>query len=111
MKITSEEVGSTIVVRVDVESLDAGNVADFKREMLAFTGGVVRVVMDLSLVQFVDSSGLGGILSCFRQVSAQGGSLVLCSMTKPVRTLFELVRMHRVLDIANTREEALSLLS
>lgn len=111
MRIVAEEVGNATVVLLDVESLDAGNVADFKREIGALTGGVIKVVMDLSPVQFVDSSGLGGILSCFRQVSAQGGSLVLCSMTKPVRTLFELVRMHRVLDIANTREEALSLLS
>jgi hypothetical protein len=32
-------------------------------------------------------------------------------MTKPVRTLFELVRMHRIFDIVNTREEALKLIA
>lgn len=111
MRVTAEVVGTAKVVLLNTESLDAGNVADFKREMGPHMEGSVKVVLDLSAVQFVDSSGLGAILSCFRQISGTGGSLVLCQLTRPVRTLFELVRMHRVFDIANTREEALSLLS
>ncbi len=111
MRVTSEPSGSATIVVLHGDSLDAGNVADFKREMAPHVEGAVKMIMDLSAVQFVDSSGLGGILSCLRQISGQGGALVLCSMTKPVRTLFELVRMHRIFDIVNTREEALKLIS
>ena len=109
MRVTSETSDSVTIVMLHGDSLDAGNVADFKREMAPLIEGSVKMVMDLSAVQFVDSSGLGGILSCLRLISGQGGALVLCSMTKPVRTLFELVRMHRIFDIVNTREEALKL--
>jgi anti-sigma B factor antagonist len=109
MRVTTEPGGSATIVMIHGDSLDAGNVADFKREMTPLIGDSAKLVMDLSALQFVDSSGLGGILSCLRQISSQGRALVLCSMTKPVRTLFELVRMHRIFDIVNTREEALRL--
>ena len=65
-----------------------------------------HVVFDLSNVEFVDSSGLGSILSCLRLLNASGGDLKLCHMRKPVRVLFELVRMHRVFDIAETLDDA-----
>jgi len=66
-----------------------------------------KVVFDLRELRFVDSSGLGAILSCLRQLNAKGGDLKLCEMTKPVRALFELVRMHKIFDIYVTRGEAL----
>jgi anti-sigma B factor antagonist len=65
------------------------------------------VVFDLRELRFVDSSGLGAILSCLRQLNAKGGDLKLCEMTKPVRALFELVRMHKIFDIYVTKEQAL----
>lgn len=67
----------------------------------------MRAVLDMSQLQFVDSSGLGAILSCLRELNKRDGDLSLCGLTKPVRTLFELVRMHRVFEIFNTREEAI----
>ena len=65
-----------------------------------------KLVFDLSRLRFVDSSGLGAFLSCLRHVNAKGGDLKLCGMSKPVRAVFELVRLHRIFDILGTREEA-----
>jgi anti-sigma B factor antagonist len=62
--------------------------------------------MDLGKLTFVDSSGLSCLLSCLRKVNTRGGDLKLCRMSKQVRTIFELVRMHRMLDILDTREAA-----
>jgi anti-sigma B factor antagonist len=67
----------------------------------------VKLLFDLEKLKFVDSSGLGALLSCLRQVTAVKGELKLCGMAKPVHALFELVRMHRVFDILITRDEAL----
>jgi len=64
-------------------------------------------VLDLSRLRFVDSSGLGALLSCLRQLTGRGGDLRLSGMSKPVRALFELVRMHRIFDIYPTKEEAI----
>ena len=66
-----------------------------------------KVIFDLSQLLFVDSSGLGAFLSALRTLNTQGGDLKLCGMTKQVRVLFELVRMHRIFEIFNTQEEAL----
>ena len=65
-----------------------------------------KVVFDMSTLRFVDSSGLGALLSCLRQLNSVGGDMNLCGMSKQVRALFELVRMHRIFDIFNTPEEA-----
>jgi anti-sigma B factor antagonist len=67
-----------------------------------------KLVFDMSAVQFVDSSGLGAILSCLRQLNARGGDLKVFGLSKGVRALFELVRMHKVVEIHNTREEAIA---
>lgn len=107
MDITREKIGDVVVVTLQGEHLDASNIKDFKRDVAGSTEPNAKVVMDLGRVQFVDSSGCGAILSYLRQLKAVGGDLKLCAITKPVRALFELVRFHRVLDIFNTREEAL----
>jgi len=61
----------------------------------------------LGRLRFVDSSGLGAFISCLRKLNAKGGDLKLCGMSKQVRAVFELVRMHRIFDIFGTRDEAL----
>ena len=106
MELTRDKVGNVTVVTVQGEHLDAGNTKDFKQDVSTTVEPNAKVVLDLSRVQFVDSSGCGAILSYLRQLKSAGGDLKLCAVTKPVRSLFELVRMHRVFDIFNTREEA-----
>lgn len=88
------------------DHLDAGNVRDFKLAVQPFLKPAGRVVFDISGIKFVDSSGLGALLSCLRQLNAEGGDLKLCGMTRPVRALFELVRMHRIFEIYHTADEA-----
>lgn len=106
MQIPIENEYGVTIVEVPVKELDAGNVGNLKADMAEILEVSPNVVMDLHRTQFVDSSGLGAILSFLRQVSARGGDLKLCGMTKQVRTAFELVRMHRIFDIFETREEA-----
>jgi anti-sigma B factor antagonist len=60
----------------------------------------------LSRLRFVDSSGWGAFISCLRKLNAKGGDLRLCSVSKQVRAVFELVRMHCVFDILPTEEDA-----
>jgi anti-sigma B factor antagonist len=101
-----EKTGDVAIVVLSGPNLDAGNEKDFKRDVRPVLESNAKVVFDMGRLRFVDSSGLGAILSCLRQVRAAGGDLKLCEMTKAVRTLFELVRMHRIFDIYNTRDEA-----
>src|SRR5215213_7697010 len=107
MEAKVEKIDNVAVIVLPGESLDAGNTKEFKRCILPTFEGQSKVIFDMSGLKFVDSSGLGAILSCLRQLNASGADLKLCGMLKPVRALFELVRMHRIFDIYNTREEAI----
>jgi anti-sigma B factor antagonist len=106
MQIASEKVGDVTVAAVPVEELDAGNAGEFKRDIAPLLEASARMVLDMSRLHFVDSSGLGAFISCLRKLNAKGGDLKLCGMSKPVRAVFELVRMHRIFDIVATREDA-----
>lgn len=107
MKVAVEQVGEVGVAVVPVDELDASNAPEFKRDITPVVESNTKLVLDMSRLHFVDSSGLGVILSCLRQLSAKGGDLKLCCMSKQVRAAFELVRMHRIFDIYANRDEAI----
>ncbi len=108
MEVTVEKIDNVTVIALPGESLDASNAKEFKRDIMPALEGQSRVIFDMGRLKFVDSSGLGAILSCLRQLNSNGGDLKLSGMLKPVRALFELVRMHRIFDIYNTSEEAIA---
>jgi anti-sigma B factor antagonist len=110
MQIT-REMTDVVVLAVPGPSLDASNTKNFKSEMAPVVNAENRLVFDMRGVQFVDSSGLGAILSCLRQLNAKGGDIKVFGLSKGVRALFELVRMHKVVEIHNTKEEALAAFS
>lgn len=107
MQLITDTIGISTIVTLPGPNLDAGNIDEIKLlvDPIIAKGG--RVIFDLSELEFVDSSGLGGLLSCLRRLTHFGGEMSICSLTKPVRVLFELVRMHRVFEICNDRAEAL----
>jgi anti-sigma B factor antagonist len=106
MELTVDSIGNVTVIQLPVENLDAGNTKEFKRQVSPLLEAKAKLVFDMAKVKFVDSSGLGALLSCLRQVNAEGGDLKICGLTKQVRVIFELVRMHRIFEMFNTREEA-----
>ena len=106
MVIAFDRMGDVTVAVVPMEELDAGNSAQFKNDVAPLLDATTKLVFDLSRLRFVDSSGLGAFISCLRKLNAKGGDVKLCGMSKQVRAVFELVRMHRIFDIFGTKEEA-----
>lgn len=105
-----EKIGSVTIVRLSGR-LDAKAANDIKEKMYALEFGKDgKVLLNLSGVSFIDSSGLGLVVSTFRRLREQGGDLVLCGLTPPVRTIFELTRLHRVFDIYEDEQQALAAL-
>jgi anti-sigma B factor antagonist len=106
MQLAVETVGTVAITAIPVEELDAGNAGEFKRDIAPILEAHANLVLDLSRLRFVDSSGLGAFISCLRKLNAKGGDLKLFGMSKPVRAVFELVRMHRIFDILATKDDA-----
>ncbi len=107
MKIHSEIINNIVVVDLMTDSLDAGNTREFKEAITPLIAAYSTLILNLETIKFLDSSGCGSILSCLRQLNAKGGDLKVCCLQKPVRSIFELVRIHRILDIFESREEAI----
>ncbi len=106
MELPLEQAGDVTIVTLPVDELDASNAADLKRDVAALLEEHTKLVFDLSRLRFIDSSGLGAFLSCLRKATARGGDLKLCGLTKHVRSVFELVRMHRIFELFDTRDAA-----
>ena len=111
LDITSFDDGPGVLVAIDGEHLDAGNAAAFKALIKPCLDQNALVVVDMSRLRFVDSSGLGAMLSCLRHMNNKQGQLMLFALSKPVRSLFELVRMHRIFAIYNDLSEAMASVS
>lgn len=107
MLFTTEKDNGIMVVTIEEKSFDAGITDAFKKEMTDILEENLKIIFDLGKVDFMDSSGCGAILSCLKKLSARGGDMKLFSVNKPVLSLLTLVRMHKVLEILNTRDEAL----
>jgi anti-sigma B factor antagonist len=108
MEMSVEKDGDLTVVVLRGEHLDAGNAEDFRRDIAPVLEANSRVVFDMSPLRFVDSAGLGALLSCLRRLDAAGGDLKLFGLTKPVRSVFDVARMHRIFEIFATKEEAVA---
>lgn len=96
-----------IVVGFAINSLDGNNSPDFRKVIRPVLEESATVVLDMQNLQFVDSSGLGALLSCMRFKQDHGGQLLISGLSKPVRTLFELMRLNRVFNIFNNVDEIL----
>jgi anti-sigma B factor antagonist len=105
MNLSTTESAGVLIVHVHAKALDAGTARDFKSSVTRLLTPGSKVVFDLAKVDFVDSTGLGMLVSCLREAQASGGDIRLYGLTKPVRTLFEMVRMHKVFDIYSTADE------
>ncbi len=109
MNTQVEDNGVTVLIKVNEDRLDAHNSGELKTQMLTyFDEGKNNLVIDLNAVRFVDSSGLGSLVSGFKNASARNGNLKLCGLQPQVRSMFELTRLHRVFEIFPDAEEALA---
>jgi anti-sigma B factor antagonist len=107
MQIEGKQVDELLVVTPLEKRLDASAATDFKGKMVDWiNAGHHRIVLDLSHVDFVDSSGLGAIVSCLKTLGGDG-DLIICCVRETVMSLFQLTRMNRVFQIFPSQAEAI----
>ena len=107
MSLTSRTMGDVSVVNVDVDRIDAAIAIQFKEDMRAATQDGARVILDLSKVDFIDSSGLGAIVAIRKQLGEER-QLDLAGLTSTVKKVFQLTRMDTVFKIYPDAETAVS---
>ncbi|HWQ68885.1 MAG TPA: STAS domain-containing protein [Patescibacteria group bacterium] len=110
MQLDQRKAGNALIVTPLEDRLDARIATDFKELMTELiASGTTRIVLDLSKVDFIDSSGLGAIVSSLKRMGGQG-ELVVCGLQETTMTLFKLTRMDRVFQIFDSEQQAVSAL-
>ena len=97
-----------VVVGVDGQ-LIVGNRQELKQKVLdALEAGAKRFVIDFGNTGYIDSSGLGVLVSLSKKIREQGGELRLAGLNADLQTLFELTKLDTLFAITRTAEEALA---
>lgn len=107
MPFAIETAGDVLVVAV-VGQLVVGNRQEFKQAVLdEVEKGVKRILIDFTETGYVDSSGLGALVSLSKRLRDAGGSVRLAALNDDLRTLFELTRLDTLFKLYGSRAEAL----
>jgi len=97
-----------IVLHIHEPRLDAHNSNELKDCILKhLETGEHRLVVNLTEVRFIDSSGLGALLSGYKNANLHQGTLVLAGLQPRVKSMFELTRLNRVFEIYQDVNEAI----
>jgi anti-anti-sigma factor len=104
-----KKIGDIATFKLNEKRFDASIAGFVKGEftILLHTEDVRKLIIDLSEVEYCDSSGLSAILLAFRILQSSDGHIRLASPTKNVKTLIEISQLDRVLHICNTVNEAI----
>lgn len=95
----TERKDSTLHVS-EIRELTAGVAPDVKNHLRQnFADGLLNIDFDCSTLEFVDSSGLGALISMQKLANERGGRLRLLSPKPTVIQVLELTRLHRVFEI------------
>ena len=93
-------------------SLDGRLVAacseEFKDTMMDRLKDQKSIIFDLKLMQHIDSSGLGALVSVLQWVNANGGVIKLACLQPRPRIVFDITKVYRVFEIYDTVEDALA---
>lgn len=107
IKIGTRQVdGVTILDLSGRITLGEGSVQlrDAVRDLLA--KGQKKILLNLADVNYIDSSGIGELVSAFTTVKNQGGELKLLNLTKKVHDLLQITKLYTVFDVQDDETSA-----
>ncbi len=89
--------------------IDMSNAMDFKEDMRNnfVQEGKVNIILDLSQVNYMDSTALGVLISLQRSCRMNGGALVLCGLESNLRRIFKMTSLDSIFSIRENVQEAL----
>jgi anti-sigma B factor antagonist len=100
MTITTREVSHVTIVDINGRITlgdETGQLRDTVRKLLA--AGKKKIILNLADVDYIDSSGVGELVSSFTAVRNAGGELKLLSLTKKVSDVLQVTKLYTVFDI------------
>ena len=108
MTFTTKKQDGVVITEVEGQ-LIVGNRQELKQKLLdELEKGGRKFLVDFAKTGYIDSSGLGVLVSLSKKIREQGGDLRLANLNDDLKTLFELTKLDTLFKIADTREKALA---
>jgi anti-sigma B factor antagonist len=106
MEFNLQYIDDITFAQVREESIRADNAQEFKACLLDLIKPDTKIVLDMGNLKFMDSSGIGALLSFVKKSQNTKESFRLCNVTRQVQNLFDLVRVNRFLHVFQNCDEA-----
>ena len=113
MNLEKSVQGEILVLKIcQLERLDASSCGELRSSLLETIGEDFKgLVLDLSSLKHIDSSGLSVFISINKRLQSRRGEVKLCNLSPTVKSMFELTRLDKVFDIFEDREQAIESLN
>jgi anti-sigma B factor antagonist len=108
-KATPRDIGAATVIDLSGR-ITLGEGSAMLREMLKelVSKNRTHIVLNLGEITYIDSSGIGELVSGFQTVRGSGGELKLLNLTKKVHDLLQITKLYTVFDVHSNEDVALS---
>lgn len=110
MKFSSEVKNETLVIRLDGDLIgenDGTGVLAIATD--AIQNKVVKCIIDISNLRYINSSGIGVLITILTKFRNKGGEVYLLKPSESVQKLLVITKLNAIFQIAKTEEEALTL--
>ncbi|RPI84003.1 MAG: anti-sigma factor antagonist [Planctomycetaceae bacterium] len=109
LQIQARQAGEVTVVKLSgqlIYGTESQSLAQHVKQQLA--AGKIQLLVDLAEVGFIDSNGVGELVSSFSSTKRAGGHFKLCSPQKMVREVLRIVRLPTMIEMFDTADQALA---
>ena len=108
MTITPETTAQATIVPL-LGQINSANAGALEAQLLTLVdGGVRQLVLDFAALDYISSAGLRLVLVVAKRLKQDGGKLVLCGMQAHIREVFDISGFLAILNVVETRAEALA---
>src|SRR5579872_6927460 len=108
-KATSRDVGDVTVIDMDGR-VTLGEGSSLLRDLIQenLNKGRRKILLNLAGIVYIDSTGLGELVSGYRLIKSEGGELKLLNLNKKVSDLLQITKLYAVFDIHNQESRAIA---
>ena len=108
MNLSTRVVGGIVIVDI-IGQLRLGEGTNVVRDLVRDLMGknYKNILLNLADVRYIDSAGIGELVSCYTSVRNQGGQFKLMNLSKNVHNLLQITKLYTVFDIAEDQSKAI----
>jgi anti-sigma B factor antagonist len=107
LKITNREVDGVAVLALDGRIVLGEETSALREKVKSLLGeGKKNIVLNLSNVTQIDSSGLGALVTTYSSAKSGGASLRLCNLGSRFNELLQITKLYTIFEVSNTEADA-----